>query len=109
MQEGALFAAVLCEILEDFVEFRLFALVHVEQESAELVFKVVHASEVIVAALFVRLEEFLAQVAAFEAFVDGLGAEAAGAHCRCYAASGERVRVVRGIAYEGEVVERVVF
>lgn len=80
MQEGALFAAVLCEILEDFVEFRLFALVHVEQESAELVFKVVHASEVIVAALFVRLEEFLAQVAAFEAFVDGLGAEATGAH-----------------------------
>ena len=80
MQEGALFAAVLCEILEDFVEFRLFALVHVEQESAELVFKVVHASEVIVAAFFVRLEEFLAQVAAFEAFVDGLGAEATGAH-----------------------------
>ena len=109
MQEGALFAAVLREVLEHFVEFGLVGLVDVEQEPAELVLKVVHASEVIVAALFVGLEELLAQVAAFEAFVDGLGAEATGAHCRCYAASGERVRVVRGIAYEGEVVERVVF
>ena len=109
MQEGALFAAVFREVLENLVEFCLFVLVHVEEESAELVFKVVHASKVIVAAFFVRLEEFLAQVAAFESFVDGLGAEAAGAHCRCYAASGERVRVVSRVANEGEVVERVIF
>ena len=58
MQEGALFAAVLCEVLENLVEFSLFALVDVKQEPAELVFKVVHATKVIVAALFVRLEEF---------------------------------------------------
>ena len=60
LQEGALFAAVLCEVLENLVEFCLFILVHVQEESAELVFKVVHATKVIVAALFVRLEEFLA-------------------------------------------------
>ena len=108
MQESALFAAVLREVLEHLIELGLFALVDVEQESAELVFKVVHASKVIVAALFVRLEELSAQVTAFEAFVDGLGAEAACAHRSCNAASGKRVRVVGRIAYEGEVVQRVV-
>lgn len=104
MQEGSLFAAVFREVLENFVEFYLFVPVHVEEEPAELVFKVVHASKVIVAAFFVRLEEFFAQVAAFESFVDGLGAEASGAHRGCYAASGEGVRVVCGVAYEGKVV-----
>ena len=104
MQEGALFAAVFREVLENLVEFCLFVLVHVEEESAELVFKVVHASKVIVAALLVRLEEFFAQVAAFESFVDGLGTEASGSHGGRYAASGEGVRVVCCVAYEGEVV-----
>ena len=53
LQEGALFAAVLREVLENLVEFCLFVLVDVQEESAELVFKVVHATKVIVAALFV--------------------------------------------------------
>ena len=95
---------MLREVLEDFVEFRLVVLVDVQEESAELVFKVVHASKVIVAALLVRLEKFLAQVAAFESFVDGLGTEASGSHGGRYAASGEGVRVVCCVAYEGEVV-----
>lgn len=109
LQEGSLFAAVLREVLEDLVEFRLVVLVDVEQESAELIFKVVHASKVIVTTLFVCLEELFAQVTAFESFVDGLGAEAAGAHCGCYAATGEGVGVVRRIADKGEVVERIIF
>ena len=109
LQEGSLFAAVLREVLEDFVEFRLVVFVDVQQESAELVFKVVHASKVIVAAFLVRLEKFLAQVAAFKSFMDGLGAETACAHCGCYAAAGEGVGVVRRIADEGEVVERIIF
>ena len=109
LQECSFFAAVLREVLEDLVELRLVVLVDVEQESAELVFKVVHASKVIVTTLFVCLEELFAQVTAFESFVDGLGAEAAGAHCRCYTASGEGVGVVRRIADKGEVVERIIF
>ena len=109
MEEGAFFAAVFREVLENFVEFCLLVLVDVEQEPAEFVLKVVHASKVIVAALFVGLEESFAQVAAFESFVDGLGAESASSHCRCNAASGEGVRVVGCVADEGEVVERVVF
>ncbi len=104
LQEGALFAAVLCEVLENFIEFRLVRLVDVEQKSAEFVLKVVHATKVIVAALFVRLEECFAQVTAFEAFVDGLCTEPSGAHGRRDAASGKRVRVVRGIAHEGKAV-----
>ena len=109
MQEGALFAAVLREILENLVEFRLIVLVDVEQEPAEFVLEVMHATKVIVAALFVRLEERLAQVAAFETFVDGLCTEPSGAHGGRDAASGKRVRVVRGIAHEGKAVERVIF
>lgn len=104
MEEGAFFAAVFREVLENFVEFCLLVLVHVEEEPAELVFKVVHATKVIVAAFFVRLEECFAQVAAFESFVDGLGTEASGSHGGRYAASGEGVRVVCCVAYEGEVV-----
>ena len=108
LQEGALFAAVLCEVLEDLVEFCLFVLVDVQEESAELVFKVVHAAKVIVAALFVRLEEFLAQVAAFEALVDGLGTEPSGAHGGRDAATCKRVRVMGGVANEGKAVECVI-
>lgn len=100
---------MLREVLENAVEFRLFGFVDVVQESAELAFKVMPTSKVIVAALFVRLEEFLAQVAAFEAFVDGLGAETASAHGRGYSATRKRVRVVCRIADEGKVVERVFF
>ena len=109
MQEGALFAAVLCEVLQNLVEFRLVWLVDVEQKSAEFVLEVMHATKVIVAALFISFEECFAQVAAFEAFVDGLGTEPSGAHGRRDAASGKRVRVVRGIANEGKAVERVIF
>ena len=108
LQEGALFAAVLREVLEDLVEFCLFVLVDVQEESAELVFKVVHAAKVIVAALFVRLEEFLAQVAAFEALVDGLGTEPSGAHGGRDAATCKRVRVMGGVANEGKAVECVI-
>ena len=68
-----------------------------------------HVSKVIVAAFLVRLEEFLAQVATFKSFMDGLGAETACAHCGCYAAAGEGVGVVRRIADKGEVVERIIF
>ena len=57
MQEGALFAAVLREVLENLVEFCLVGLVDVKQEPAELVLKVVHASKVIVAAFLVSFEE----------------------------------------------------
>ena len=109
MQEGALFAAVLCEVLEDLVEFCLFFLVDVQEESAELVFKVVHATEVIVAALFVRLEELFAEVTAFEALVDGLGTEPSGAHGGRDAATCKRVRVMSGVANEGKAVQRVIF
>ena len=98
---------MLREVLENVVEFRLLGLVQLMQEPAELAFKVMPTPKVIVAALFVRLEEFLAQVAAFEAFVNGLGAETASAHGRGYSATRKRVRVVRRIADEGEVVERV--
>ena len=109
LQEGALFAAVLRKILENLVEFRLIVLVDVEQEPAEFVLKVVHTTKVIVAALFVRLEECFAQVTAFEAFVDGLCTEPSGAHGGRDAASGKWVRVMRGIANEGKAVERVIF
>ena len=98
---------MLREVLENAVEFRLFGFVDVVQEPAELAFKVMPTSKVIVAALFVRLEEFLAQVAAFEAFVNGLGAETASAHGRGNSATRKRVRVVRRIADEGKVIERV--
>ena len=66
--------------MENVVELRLFGLVDVMEESAELAFKIMPTSKVIVAALFVKLEEFLAQVAAFETFVNGLGAEPSGTH-----------------------------
>ena len=108
LQEGALFAAVLREVLENLVEFRLIVLVDVEQEPAEFVLKVVHATKVIVAALFVRLEECLAQVAAFEAFVDGLCTEPSGAHGGRDAATCKRVRVMGGVANEGKAVECVI-
>ena len=67
-----------------------------------------HATKVIVAALFISFEECFAQVAAFETFVDGLCTEPSGAHGRRDAASGKRVRVVRGIAHEGKTVKRVI-
>lgn len=109
MQEGALFAAVLCEVLQNLVEFRLVWLVDVEQKSAEFVLEVMHATKVIVAALFISFEECFAQVATFEALVDGLGTEPSGAHGGRDAASGKWVRVMRGIANEGKAVERVIF
>ena len=71
---------MLREVLENVVEFRLLGLVQLMQEPAEFAFKIVPTSKVIVAALFVKLEEFLAQVAAFETFVNGLGAEPSGTH-----------------------------
>ena len=100
---------MLREVLENVVEFRLFGLVDEMEESAELAFKVMPTSKVIVAALFVKLEEFLAQVAVFESFVNGLGAETTCTHGRRDAAACKRVRMVCRIADEGEVVERVLF
>lgn len=71
---------MLRKVLENVVEFRLFGLVDVVEEPTELAFKIVPTSKVIVAALFVKLEEFLAQIAAFESFVNCLGAEPSGTH-----------------------------
>ena len=102
-------AAVLCEVLEHFVELCLVGLVDVKQEPAEFIFKVVHATKVIVATLFVRLEKCFAQVTAFEAFMDGLGTETSGSHSGCNATTCKRVRMMGGITHEGEAVQRVVF
>lgn len=81
LQEGALFVAAEGESLQNLVEANLVFLVHFQQELAELEFEVVGLAEVVVAALLVGLEELLGQIAGFESFVDGLGAEAARAHC----------------------------
>ena len=85
----------------------LFFTTDVQQELAELEFKIVGTSELEVALVLVGLEEGLGKVPAFQALVHGIGTIPSGPHGRRDAASGEGVRVVGRIAHQGKTVQNV--
>lgn len=113
LEEGALLVPAQGEPLQYLVQANLVFAVDGEQEPAELVLEIVRLAEVLVAALFVLLEEVAAECRSLaggcpEAHIHVVGAESAGPHRGSDATTRERVGVVGGVAHEGQAVERVV-